>query len=416
MRLYSLLCLLILPLSAQGQWHVRMSGLPASSTFQEVALADSSTAWVNGGMKIWQSTNLGRTWALASNPTGFGYPTVLAACTHTTLIYGTDGGKIVQTKDGGAHWAVVFNDSSVTSFINDLVMFDSLQGFAMGDPPDSTKRPGLLKTSDGGASWRVVLNDLPAGDIQSRDRTSFVRPDLGWTKVWNDGIYKTTNGGLNWQRIYTPLAPKNIFFRDDSVGFYSTLGSPTGLFKTKDGGLTWSQRLFGPPLHWVRWATGGEILWAGADTLYMSTDAGESWQAVLSNRAQGGSGSFQDAAFFKDNRGLVAGMGLVLALEEGPNFMASRQGFDRPQISLHQNFPNPFNPTTTIRYVLSQSSHVVISIYNSLGELVATLVNQEQQAGSHQVELSGAGLATGMYFCRLQAGGFIETKKILLVK
>jgi flagellar hook assembly protein FlgD len=66
--------------------------------------------------------------------------------------------------------------------------------------------------------------------------------------------------------------------------------------------------------------------------------------------------------------------------------------------------------------MLPQRSHVTISIYNILGELVTTLIDEEQQAGTHQVDLSGAALATGMYFCRLQAGAFVETKKILVIK
>lgn len=409
-------CLLVLPLPSVAQWQMRMSGLPTSSTFQAVALADANIAWVNAGMNVWQSTNLGGTWTLASIPFTAGYPSVLAASAHTTLIYGTDSGRILRTTDAGAHWAVAFADSTVTNFINDLAMFDSLRGFAMGDPPDLAKQPALLKTTDGGATWQVVPNDLPKGDVQSRNRTSFVRPDLGWTKVRNDGIYKTTNGGLNWQRVYEQPAPHNIFFVNESIGFYSTFSSPTGLYKTTDGGLTWSQKLFSPPLSWVKWAPGGGVLWAGADTLYTSTDAGETWVTVLNNRAQGGTGSFQDAAFFKDNRGLVVGSGLVLALAETPSFIASKEVFDRPLVTLHQNFPNPFNPVTTIRYELPRGAHVVISIYNSLGELVRTVVNQEQQAGNHQVDFSGEGIASGIYFYRLQTGSFTETRRLLLVR
>ncbi len=410
------LCLLVLPLPSVAQWQMRMSGLPSSSTFQAVALADSNIAWVNAGMNIWQTTNLGGTWTLASIPFAAGFPSILAASAHATLVYGTDQGKILRTTDAGAHWVVVFADSTVTNFINDLAMFDSSRGFAMGDPPDTAQRPALLKTSDGGATWQVVPTDLPKGDVQSRNRTSFVRPDLGWTKVRNDGIYKTTNGGLNWQRVYAQLAPHNIFFVSESVGFYSTFSPPTGLYKTTDGGSTWARKLTGPPLSWVRWAPGGAVLWAGADTLYTSTDAGETWVTVLNNRAQGGTGSFQDAAFFKDDRGLVAGSGLVLALADGPSLVASREVSERPLVTLHQNFPNPFNPVTIIRYELPRGSHVVISIYNSLGGLVKTVVNQEQSAGIHQLEFSGEGLAGGLYFYRLQAGSFTETKRLLFMK
>ena len=82
---------------------------------------------------------------------------------------------------------------------------------------------------------------------------------------------------------------------------------------------------------------------------------------------------------------------------------------------LKQNYPNPFNPSTTIRYVLPQRSRVNLSVYNTLGQLVSTLVNGEEQAGQHEVKFDGSNLASGVYFYRLQAGSFVQTKKLLLV-
>jgi hypothetical protein len=83
---------------------------------------------------------------------------------------------------------------------------------------------------------------------------------------------------------------------------------------------------------------------------------------------------------------------------------------------LNQNYPNPFNPTTTIRYALAQRSHVTLSVYNTLGQQVSTLVNETQDSGSHDVRFDGSGLASGVYFYRLQAGNFVQTKKLLLLR
>ncbi len=86
---------------------------------------------------------------------------------------------------------------------------------------------------------------------------------------------------------------------------------------------------------------------------------------------------------------------------------------------LFQNYPNPFNPTTMINYQLPMSSAVELSIYNLLGQKVATLVNERKGAGYHQVEWDAsrmAGMASGIYLYRLKAKGFVDTKKMILMR
>ena len=84
--------------------------------------------------------------------------------------------------------------------------------------------------------------------------------------------------------------------------------------------------------------------------------------------------------------------------------------------ALHQNFPNPYNPATTITYSLPIKSQVDLVVYNTLGESVTQLVNEEKEAGKYSVEFNAAGLPSGIYFYRIQAGSFIETKKMILLK
>lgn len=86
------------------------------------------------------------------------------------------------------------------------------------------------------------------------------------------------------------------------------------------------------------------------------------------------------------------------------------------EYSLNQNYPNPFNPATTISYALPNGGDVTLKIYNTMGQLVRTLVNGYQTAGYEQVEFNAAGLASGVYFYRITAGDFVETKKMLLLK
>lgn len=84
--------------------------------------------------------------------------------------------------------------------------------------------------------------------------------------------------------------------------------------------------------------------------------------------------------------------------------------------ALNQNYPNPFNPSTVIAYDLPQSSHVKIDIYNVLGQHVSNLIDMEMDAGSHQVVFDGSSYASGIYFYRISARDFSETKKMVMLK
>lgn len=84
--------------------------------------------------------------------------------------------------------------------------------------------------------------------------------------------------------------------------------------------------------------------------------------------------------------------------------------------NLLQNYPNPFNPTTLISYQIPSQSSVSIKVYDALGNLIKVLVNEEKPAGMHQVEFNAEKLASGIYFYRIQAGSFAQTKKMMLVR
>ncbi len=84
--------------------------------------------------------------------------------------------------------------------------------------------------------------------------------------------------------------------------------------------------------------------------------------------------------------------------------------------SLSQNYPNPFNPTTTIKYQIPELSFVTLKVYDVLGKEVTTLVNEEKPAGEYEVKFNATGLPSGIYFYRLHAGNYVETKKMVLMK
>jgi hypothetical protein len=83
---------------------------------------------------------------------------------------------------------------------------------------------------------------------------------------------------------------------------------------------------------------------------------------------------------------------------------------------LSQNYPNPFNPTTSLRFSIPASGLVVIKVYDMLGREVTTLVNEEMQIGTYTVSWNATQVASGVYYCRMVAGSFIETRRMLLLR
>ena len=84
--------------------------------------------------------------------------------------------------------------------------------------------------------------------------------------------------------------------------------------------------------------------------------------------------------------------------------------------SLGQNYPNPFNPVTNLKFGISELGYVSLKVYDILGKEIVTLVNEKLSLGKYKVEFDGSGLTSGVYFYRLTAGEFTETKRMLLVK
>jgi hypothetical protein len=83
--------------------------------------------------------------------------------------------------------------------------------------------------------------------------------------------------------------------------------------------------------------------------------------------------------------------------------------------ALDDNYPNPFNPSTTIRFQLPRSSMTSLKIFNTLGQAIATLIEGQKEAGLHQVEWNAMDIASGIYFYRLQVGEFVDTKKMIVL-
>jgi hypothetical protein len=106
---------------------------------------------------------------------------------------------------------------------------------------------------------------------------------------------------------------------------------------------------------------------------------------------------------------------LKITMTYVPSAVKESEGLPERYV-LEQNYPNPFNPSTTIRYSLPMRSHVKLTVYSTLGQAVAELVNREVEIGYHEVTFNASQLSSGIYFYRIRAGEFIQTRKLVLIR
>jgi hypothetical protein len=240
-------------------------------------------------------------------------------------------------------------------------------------------------------------------------------------------ILKTTDGGLNWisQRTSDGHELNSVHFVDSNFGWivgYNFDNFNSVILKTDDGGETWTNQspnldLWLISVHFVNNTKG--YICGNYGKVLTTTDGGENWIVQISRTDN----HLTQINFLDYQTGYMVGTeGTILKTTTGgATFIDEELTFSQPNsFLLSQNFPNPFNPSTTIRYEIPERSFVTIKIYDILGNEITTLVNEEKPAGSYEVEFnisSGIGnLVSGIYFYKLQSGDFVQTKKMVLIK
>ena len=379
------------------------------------------------------------------------------------IFAGSSSDGLFSSLDNGAHWIVV----SGTAFTNEAIMsvaVDRLDHLYV-----STSSSWLFLSTDDGSIWTKLSNPSPAKTISAM---AFNSKNHIFAASYNE-LFRSTTGGVTWDSKALSNSTYALSFHvDASDNIYASI-SDTLCFSS-DNGETWTKRNMGLPgkarVSSLEVTSQGAIyLGLSGGGLYYSTDQGNSWMSkptglrgpanpiggivCLPNNelyinvgaADGYVGyNFEDFGVFistnnatswrflntsaiwsieeascllgtKDNR-ILAGVthGVLIGSTSSASEVVDLLNHPS-RYALEQNYPNPFNPSTTIRYELPREAVVSLKIFNTLGQLVATLVDEKENAGYHQAQWN-ANVASDIYFYRLQVGKFVETKKMILLK
>ena len=380
---------------------------------------------------VWKEVNTGLTgnsvWTMVSTTVG-------------VLFAGTDRG-LFATKDKGETW---INTHTLPSPVYSLLVNSRKTLFA-------ATGAGVYRSTDDGTNWLRVDKGFQWTYMYSLCADSM---DGVYAATSLTQIYRSTDLGDTWNlaanlghSVYAlACSPKGEVYAGTFLG---------GMYRSMDKGVTWSVANKGVPtpyndstIYMISVLRDGDVLACNPfGQLLRSTDHGSSWKIVIdtagSVRAvvQDGNGivyaGFGNRILCSSNQGTTwhvsgdnPGRTVVRALEfdrDGHLFAGltygavSRSTTIIPtrvpsQYLVSQNYPNPFNSSTIIEFSNIELQRVELKVYSLLGQEVATLVSGQLARGNYEVRWNAPTLASGIYFYRLQAGDYLETKKMILLK
>jgi hypothetical protein len=289
------------------------------------------------------------------------------------------------------------------------------------------KGVGVFRSSDKGGSWIPMT----AGLTDTKVTTMLATPSGGvYAGAGAGGIFFSTDNGGTWNPKGFANHNKNalavdgngILFAAAGEHSYSSLDS--GVYRSTNQGATWAKTTM-PMLTvsclgalsasstWI-FAGGYDLYNSSRGGVYHSTDAGVTWKHDTTGFSATAAYSI---AFDSGGHVLVStDNGIFRSTRSIVTSLVTPGGRLQAEVGLYQNYPNPFNPSTTIRYGLTARSEVTLTVFNILGQAVATLVTETQEAGYHEVRLDGTGLASGVYLYRLSTGDYVVTKRLVVLR
>ena len=380
------------------------------------------------------------------------------------IFAGFDFSGVYRSTNNGVNWIQVGLDSLTVSSL--ATIGNNLLAGVAGPGAGVS---GVLLSTNNGANWIRTSLTYSVSTLTINGNNIYAGT--------GDGIYLSSNNGTSWTTLTTTIKYINSLCvrNNDIFAGTSFISNTKGIFLSTDNGNLWSQTNISISstsevnslISLVRNTPFAEnIIFAGIDTrqiapgnIYYTTNNGVNWfpttlsKSIYStityyNTIIAGTFSYgvyisQDfgGTWIPENQGFGNGVGVDCLFITNNYIFAgfSREIWRRPlseiitgvqnicteipsRYLLNQNFPNPFNPTTTIKFDIAVDSRlhgndkVVLKVFDILGKEVATLVNEQLAPGTYSADWNASAFPSGVYFYRLTTDGFSETKKMLLIK
>jgi len=418
---YSIVILILIYLTnlsfAQNSGWVKVEN-ETNAQLNKIFFIDTETGWAVGDEVILKSGDGGSSWTVQDFSNIFFRSLYFTDSNHgwaVGFLKDSNDGIMYQSQDGGLSWQA--KDTTEQELI-DIYFVDADTGYICGG---TSRDAFILKTTDHGTTWHGNLDE----SFGSLYAIHFSNHQHGCA-VGKQGLVLTTeNSGKSWDRVVPNLDVGYTYLYDVQLVDQETgwcLGG-SYIFESGNGGKNWELRsdlslLVYAAVHFydtdTGWLLGSDKEYFTIDMIFSTSDGSASWQVQDSVIT----GSLQSLFFIDDKVGWVVGTnGIILKTTNGGITSVSNPESGITQFNLGKNYPNPFNPITIINYELPITNKVNLTIYDLFGQRVVTLVSEEMKAGHHQVIWDASGFASGVYYyCMSTDAGYVQTKKLVLLK
>jgi len=400
-----LMAVCLLPGFTAAQNWIRTTEIPVAPVYAVAEL--NGALYVATDSAIYISTDGGGAWL----PTLAQPPSTRLCALHSAqgyLYVGTSGDGVFRSADKGGSWQPM--SSGLTGYAQ------SIAGFA-------TRGDSLYAATNGSGVY--VLNLINPAVWKPFNSGLF---QLGASTIISSGntllacigayIFFHQQGTSQWQEASGDALEGRIPLSVHRHGDYLFVGTTGGVYRSDLSAKGWQRvDIRAQPNQDIQtFATQGSLLFAGLNYhnehwIWSTADHGVNWDIRSHEFA------YLFVLFPKNNR-MWAGRtdGLWSIDMSGWTGIADPQEQTPGVPHLKQNYPNPFNATTTIAFYLPARTTVSLKVFDAAGHEVATLVSEELSAGAHSYPWTAKGMASGVFMCRLQAGSYVETKKLIILK
>lgn len=302
--------------------------------------------------------------------------------------------EIWRTSDGGDHWE---KKAAVQNFY-----FAGVTVGYRGEVYATDLEGRIFMSGDGGTSWKQIRNSTNYYDVAALRVTSKGHLFLASK---SEGIFRSTNEGKEWEHLFVGLPTgRAMDLVIDPLGTIYAVHEK-GFYRSVDDGNHWD-------------LINGQMVYCEKLALNNNQDIFLTWSGRVFRSTDGGVHWVTEAPLDWVISMTVTPSGYIFAgtIDQGVYKTASTTATLPVRQQVLQNFPNPFNSSTTLRFDLASPTFVDLSIFNTLGQKVETIVGKVIPAGRYFYQWDARNLSSGAYFARFITPGSVSTKKLLLLK